>query len=173
MSRTRNTVRYYLDTEFYEDGQTIDLISIALVCEDGREFYAVNQEAKLHLVSPWVRQNVLPKLPPYSSQLWRPRQWIAKKISAFTMHDDRPEFWAYYADYDWVALCQLYGTMMGLPRHMPNFCMDLEQLAVMKGQLNSDEFPLHPVGVVHDALEDARWNKQLHEFLEKYPWPTE
>jgi hypothetical protein len=30
-------MRYWLDTEFIEDGKTIDLISIGIVAEDGRE----------------------------------------------------------------------------------------------------------------------------------------
>jgi len=33
------------DTEFMEDGRLIELLSIALVCEDGRQFYAENLEA--------------------------------------------------------------------------------------------------------------------------------
>jgi hypothetical protein len=28
-------VRYFYDTEFLEDGKTIELISIGIVCEDG------------------------------------------------------------------------------------------------------------------------------------------
>lgn len=35
-------MRYFFDTEFYEDGKTIDLVSIGIVAEDGRELYAVN-----------------------------------------------------------------------------------------------------------------------------------
>ena len=23
----------------------------------------------------------------------------------------------------------------------------------------------------HDALEDARWNQQVHAYLEMFPWP--
>ena len=34
-------MRYFYDTEFLEDGETIDLISIGIVAEDGREYYAV------------------------------------------------------------------------------------------------------------------------------------
>ena len=34
--------RYFIDTEFMEDGHTIELISIGICCEDGREFYAVS-----------------------------------------------------------------------------------------------------------------------------------
>ena len=65
--------RYFLDTEFYENGKTIDLISIGIVCSDGREFYAVNREAELDKVSPWVRDHVLPSLPTYGDPAWRPR----------------------------------------------------------------------------------------------------
>src|SRR5712675_2913217 len=66
-------MRYFFDTEFYEDGKTIDLISIGIVAEDGREFYAVSQDAQLHRVSDWVRSNVLPRLPAYGDPAWKPR----------------------------------------------------------------------------------------------------
>jgi hypothetical protein len=37
------------NTEFLEDGRTIELISIGMVDDAGREFYAVNRDA------PWRR----------------------------------------------------------------------------------------------------------------------
>lgn len=37
-------MRYFYDCEFIEDGRTIELVSIGVVCEDGREFYAVSTE---------------------------------------------------------------------------------------------------------------------------------
>jgi hypothetical protein len=52
-------MRYFLDTEFIEDGETIDLISIGLVAEDGRELYLVNQECRFERASKWVEKNVL------------------------------------------------------------------------------------------------------------------
>ena len=36
------TYRYFYDCEFIEDGQIIDLISIGVVDEQGREFYAIS-----------------------------------------------------------------------------------------------------------------------------------
>ncbi|MBA3574969.1 MAG: 3'-5' exoribonuclease, partial [Pseudonocardiales bacterium] len=33
-------MRFFYDCEFIEDGLTIDLVSIGVVDEDGREFYA-------------------------------------------------------------------------------------------------------------------------------------
>ena len=37
-------MRFFYDCEFIEDGTTIDLVSIGVVGEDGREFYAVSTE---------------------------------------------------------------------------------------------------------------------------------
>ena len=154
-------MRYFIDSEFYEDGTTIDLISIALVAEDGREFYAVSQDAQLHRVSPWVRENVLPHLPKYGDPAWMPRSGIASALRAFVFSNSKPEFWAYHASYDWVTLCQLYGTMMDLPEGWPKFCLDLKQLSVDVGS------PKHPPDpeVEHNALVDARWNRDLYGFL--------
>lgn len=56
---------YCYDTEFLEDGKTIDLISIGIVCEDGREYYAVNSELPIDLIrkDDWLMTNVVPNLP--------------------------------------------------------------------------------------------------------------
>jgi hypothetical protein len=153
-------VRYFLDTEFNEDGETIDLISIGVVAQDGREFYAVSQDAKLHNVNDWVRANVLPSLPRYGDPLWMPRSAIANALRSFIV-GYQPELWAYYGDYDWVVLCQLYGTMMRLPDGWPKFCRDLKQLSVDVG---SPKHPPDPDGE-HNALVDARWNRDLYGFL--------
>jgi hypothetical protein len=37
-------VRYFYDTEFIDDGYNIELISIGVVAEDGREYYAISTE---------------------------------------------------------------------------------------------------------------------------------
>lgn len=156
-------MRYFIDTEFYEDGSTIDLISIAVVTDEAepREFYAVSQEAQLHRVGTWVRENVLPHLPRYGDPAWMTRNQIARRLESLVDSDTKPEFWGYYADYDWIAICQLYGTMMQLPQRFPKFCRDLKQLSVDRGS------PKHPPDPKdeHNALADARWNRDLYRFL--------
>ena len=44
-------MKYFLDTEFIEDGKTIDLISIGIVSEDGRELYCENSDCDLSRAS--------------------------------------------------------------------------------------------------------------------------
>src|ERR1044071_3916966 len=58
--------RYVYDTEFLEDGRTVELISIAFVREsDGAEYYAVNADMPIHRIRehPWLMANVVPLLP--------------------------------------------------------------------------------------------------------------
>lgn len=62
-SSTVPGVRFFYDTEFIEDGVTIELVSIGVVDETGREFYAVSTEFDPAKAGPWVRENVLAKLP--------------------------------------------------------------------------------------------------------------
>lgn len=59
---------YAYDTEFLEDGETIELISIGIACEDGREYYAVNADFRMERITgepkrEWLIRNVLPHLP--------------------------------------------------------------------------------------------------------------
>ncbi|MBO0838834.1 MAG: 3'-5' exoribonuclease, partial [Actinobacteria bacterium] len=56
-------MRFFYDCEFIEDGNTIDLVSIGMVDETGREFYAVSTEFDASRAINWVRRNVLAQLP--------------------------------------------------------------------------------------------------------------
>jgi hypothetical protein len=55
-------VRYWLDTEFIDDGKTIDLISIGIVAENGSELYLQSCEFDHRKASEWVKENVLAHL---------------------------------------------------------------------------------------------------------------
>jgi 3' exoribonuclease, RNase T-like len=147
--------RYFYDTEFIEDGRTIELVSIGVVAEDGREFYAVSTEFDPAPALPWVRDNVLAKLPSPASPAWRSREAIRTELLAFlTAGPGEVELWAWYAGYDHVALCQLWGAMPALPRAVPRFSRDLRQLWEEVGR---PPLPAAPADA-HDALADARHN---------------
>jgi hypothetical protein len=160
-------MRYWFDTEFIERGPDypIELLSIGIVAEDGREFYAENVEANLEVASEGVKENVLPYLgdPLLHATL---RTDIATQIVEFCDPEryGKPEFWAYFADYDWVVLCQLFGTMMDLPKGWLMYCRDIKQFAVMLGDPKLPEQGKDE----HHALADARWNRTAWEFLVAY-----
>lgn len=96
----------------------------------------------------------------------------------------QPEFYGWYCDYDWVLLCSMFGRMMDLPDGFPKYCRDLKQTFDEKAYeealwaaayhnggypKESDhikKMPGYPKQVnEHNALYDARWTKQLHDFL--------
>lgn len=151
-------MRIFVDTEFIEDGKTIDLISIGLVREDGNHVYLISNEFDESKASDWVRINVLSKITANELANAVSRATIAEVILRFA--GESPEFWGYYADYDWVAICQLYGTMMQLPNGWPMFCMDLKQEAVRRGVC----LPKQPPGQ-HRAIDDAFWVKHAYETM--------
>lgn len=153
-------MRIWFDTEFIEDGKTIDLISIGMVREDGAIYYAEAAECNRSRASQWVVDNVFPHL---DQSMVKPRARIAADLIAFA--GGAPQFWAYYADYDWVALCQLFGTMMDLPKGWPMYCRDVKQLC---DELGNPPLPKQATNE-HNALDDARWTKGAWEFLSSPP----
>lgn len=211
-------IRYFYDTEFIENGSTIDLVSFGMVAapdwaladligdkltpvSDIREraltgrggavrtYYAVNADADLDALKgdDWLVRNVLPHLPITGSKaldaylanppnrhprpgigvvdldrtatVVKPKQVIANEVRDFilapldgTENDPTIELWADYAAYDHVALAQLWGRMVDLPKGIPMHTNDLQQLAARLGSgWKPDQAPEN----THNALADA------------------
>ena len=169
--------RFFYDTEFIEHETTgpyhnkvptIDLISIGIVSEDGKEFCAVSKEFNLGSASnnDFLRMNVLGQLP--NAKKWIARSTIKQKVLDF-LHPsgkDPVRLYAYFADYDHVALCWLFGRMIDLPKGMPMYTLDLKQLMVHLN-ISKKELP-EQSGTKHNALADAKWNREVFLFLKDY-----
>lgn len=172
-------MRVFYDTEFLEDGKTIELISIGMVAEDGRELYLVNRDAPWKRIKKdaWLTANVLVSLPqPHGD--WRnhmPKRWpidfnhpavqsretIAAAVRDFLRATPEVELWADYAAYDHVALCQLFGRMVDLPKGVPMFTHDFQHEL---HRLAGAGLPKQTTGL-HNALADARHLKACYEAL--------
>jgi hypothetical protein len=177
-------MKYFFDTEFIEHEGGINLISIGIVSELGHEFYAISTDFDPEIADDWVKQNVLAKLPERHVNLsdpsisprikndstrWMGERWIREQIVKFIGDDDEPEFYAYFADYDWVVFCRLFGRMIDLPKTFPMWCRDLKQMMWERG-LDSDWKDEHVPqnGNEHDALADAKWNFELYKKIVNY-----
>ncbi|MEQ9634619.1 MAG: 3'-5' exonuclease [Devosia marina] len=151
-------MKIWFDTEFYENGKTIELISIGAIREDGATYYAESPTGyDAASIDPWLVENVRPHL--VGGENVKHRDVIAADLIEFA--GERPEFWAYYADYDWVVLCQLFGRMIDLPKGWPMYCRDIKQWC---DSLGNPELPKQE-SAEHNALADAVWNRQAWEFL--------
>jgi len=229
-------MKYFIDTEFVEGTQhtlfgktkpTIDLISIGIVSEDHREYYAISKDFNLKeawnrfqygnynpdfTINPpkvyWLRDNVLKPMfrewyavhnnidptvfdhkftykefKRLLNKYGKTNKQIAQEIISFVDKGTTDvSFYGYYADYDWVVFCWLFGNMIDLPKGFPMYCNDLKQ--TLNTMCDNDLFnankhghtsfsltgikkhPKYPKQVnEHNALADARWNKKLFYFL--------
>lgn len=210
-------MKYFIDTEFIEGFHKplfgkrrhfIDLISIGIVAEDGREYYAISNGYRYKDADKWVKDNVI--LPMYIDRVhgdarnrWdvhnfhhafgKSNEQIKLEILEFmgcwrdtfkwrVMSNNVPDVYAYYADYDWVVFCSLFGRMIDLPEGFPMYCKDMKQTQDEKAlsftgytEDLTDENKLKAIKDFrnypkqekeHSAIDDARWNKKLYEFLQ-------
>lgn len=104
------------------------------------------------------------------------------------------ELYGYYSDYDHVVLSWIFGRMIDLPKGMPMYTIDLKQeldrIANVYLSMNldhpivsSDWYPNYALDFlrfntannfeyptnleVHNALSDARWNRDLFLWINK------
>lgn len=160
-------MKFFYDCEFIEDGQTIDLISIGMVTELGKTFYAINSSCNLRKADNWVKENVIIHLPDKDNILWMPKEIIKIKLKNFVnSHKDKNgiEFYGYYSAYDHVVLCQLFGRMIDLPKGWPMHTNDIKQMCDFLGNPKLPE----QSSKEHNALNDAIWNRDAYNFLINY-----
>lgn len=172
-------MKYFFDTEFIEHEHGIDLISIGIVREDGETFYRESSSYSPALADNWVRENVYKHLNQNPFTLsWDqsipekniyPESIIKEHVIKFIGRDSFPEFYAYYADYDWVVFARLFGKMIDLSEKFPMWCIDLKQM-MWERELDDDWKKIvcpDPKGE-HNALVDAKWNLQLYKEIKEY-----
>ncbi|MFD9443358.1 hypothetical protein [Streptomyces sp. NPDC060001] len=176
----------YLDCEFLRgDPHLSGLYSIALTDDHGVDYYACNRDGRGFQLSTeeWMLENVVPYLPMMvyrdlqgrpSTVHWdeqhpdyhlvKPASQIRDEIAAYFENTDADEthLYAYYGGQDIFRLHSFWGhdwTLM--PDAVPTWFYDLKGLAVQRG---NPRLPEQGAGA-HNALEDARWNREAHRFL--------
>lgn len=154
-------MRTFFDTEFIENGDRHPLIpvSIGMIRQDGKTYYAEFTDVDWSLANPWVIQNVKPHL----GKLTTPKNKVSIASEIVEFVGDSPEFWAYYAAHDWVLLGNLYGPFGSTPPDWPENCYDLKQYMWHLG-VSRDEIPVKNSSE-HHAGSDARWNMDVFDWL--------
>lgn len=174
--------RYFFDTEFNQERDSVDLLSIGVTCDDGREFYAINGDASWGDIGHWLDANVVPILngpfaPPYRGEKnchpTMSMRRIRHELELFINEGPRGqpiEFWGYFADYDWFLLTRLWGAdgFRKMPSCFPRICYDVRQYQMHK-QVKRLPPALQPA---HNALVDARWTAKAFDHVHRHAWPT-
>jgi len=166
--------KFFFDTEFIEyapsknEKGTIDLISIGIVSDNGREYYAIYDGFDESKASDWVKENVITKLETDIVRKSMPQ--ISKDIIEFVYPHGRteinPEFYAYFCSYDWVVFCWIFGSTINLPDGFPMWCRDLKHI-MTENDISRLELPEQNEATHHNALDDARWNLLAYNEIQK------
>jgi hypothetical protein len=175
-------VKVFFDTEFTGLHQNTTLISIGLVAEDGRSFYAELTDYDQSQVDDWIRKNVIDNLMirdydtncdyhPYADQV---KLSGDKEEVAFCLEhwlhilNDSIEMWSDCLAYDWVLFCELFGGAFKIPENVYYIPFDIATLFKVNGidpDVNREEFSNLPGGLKHNALWDAQVIKACYERL--------
>lgn len=177
-------MRYFFDTEFNENVHPIELISLGIEADDGRQFYAINAAYSKHMeftknpgtrddhphlwsCNDWVKKHVIPimhinpyEMPDGSNMTISTDEGIKNALIGFVGNDQSPEFWAYYGAYDWFLLTRMFKSFDKMPPKWPQTSYDLHQYARHHGVHRHLPKKFEPA---HNALVDARWTKAAFE----------
>lgn len=174
-------MKIFLDTEFTGLHQKTTLISIGLVSEDGREFYAEFTDYDKSQVNEWIRENVINKLmlgdrETYTSDFIKGgstsakgdkfyiknalRLWLSSFDKEIGDEDESIEIWSDCLAYDWVLFCELFRGAVNIPKNIYYIPFDLSTLLKIKGvdpDINRHKFGevVNDVDRQHNSISDA------------------
>jgi hypothetical protein len=170
------STRYFYNITYVDDGALIYLISIGIAADDRRELYLINRDAPWPLVRRDERlmAEVVPYLPvTVTGNTLVPeknvtgvvgRSTIANDVHQFLTHRGPAELWANHAAHQHVALCQLYGPMIALPKGIPYFTREFQQEHERWG---NPTLPAPTMGR-HHALGDAQYLWMCFDLLTEH-----
>lgn len=140
-------MKIFFDTEFTGLHQYTTLISIGLVAEDEREFYAEFTDYDKAQIDNWLQENIIDKLTleplgkPNTPTIWPVNYFCGNKdrirfeLNKWLTQFGEIEFWSDCLSYDWVLLSELIADRSsGYPVYPDNFAYHspYDILTVMK-----------------------------------------
>lgn len=184
-----NIRRVYWDCEFTGLHKNTTLISIALVGDDNKCFYAEFNDYDDSQIDSWLEENVMNKLimthiqDEYSARIDNVVhvkgnvRYVASELDKWLSryNDDIVEMWSDCLAYDWVLFVDLYGHAFDIPNNIYYIPFDICTLMKAYGvdpDISREEFIasenlIYNKNNKHNALHDVLMIKACHEKLIK------
>jgi hypothetical protein len=146
-------VKLFLDTEF-TDFTNSELISIGIVDENGREFYAESTDFRREICSDFVVETVLPLLGQYSDGIVGTKRHIAHRLEQW-LSDYQDEGAVICVDYatDWYLFADLMSKTSVMKFVTYEDIWGILDLPLIETWWEETQLPRHM------ALYDARANR--------------
>lgn len=185
-------MRLYFDTEFTGLHQGTTLISLGIISEDGRTFYAEFTGYDKTQVTSWIQENVIENLifktlqmEPCADVDYKNRSvevlgreyFVKARLAEWLRQFDSIQFVSDVCHYDFVLLAELFGGALKLPENVSAACHDInqdiasfyhisERAAFDKSREDIVEESLQVIdGQKHNALYDAKVIKAIYEYI--------
>ena len=174
----------YFDTEFTGLHKDTTLISIGIISEDGRTFYAELNDYDESQVDEWLQENVIDNL--YLTRLFGEEgikacdsatdfimtgttEDVAMELRKWVLQFDDIKIWSDCLAYDWVLFNHLFGHAFNLPENIYYIPFDICTLMEIKGvdpDISREEFINNSIkGNKHNSLYDAKIIKACYDKL--------
>ena len=175
MSKTK----IFFDTEFTGLHQNTTLISIGLISECGKTFYAELTDYDKSQIDEWLETNVISNLKlkvPNEIQevihtvygehhtVCSNTEWLKKELGFWLEQFGEVEIWSDCLSYDWVLFNQIFGHAFNIPKNVYYIPFDICTLFYAKGidaDISREAFAEMSEGSQkHNALWDAKVIRQ-------------
>lgn len=180
-------MKVFLDTEFTGLHKDTGLISIGLIAENGRTFYAELNDYDKTQVDEWIQKQVIDNLIFKNYPEIFPKGFMSG-INDYMMKGNTKQvgkrladwldqfkeqvlIWSDCLAYDWVLFNNLFGTAFDIPKCVYYIPFDICTLFAAVGEdpdVSREEFAgFKGISAKHNALHDAKVIKACFEILKK------
>lgn len=184
-------MRLFFDTEFTGLHKNTTLISIGIVSEDGRKFYAELNDYDRSQVDDWIESNVINNLEfindvdeeyfirskidddvsvedKWNIQMRSNMEDLEMELRKWLSQFSQVQFVSDVCHYDFVLLIDIFGSAFGLPGHVSESCHDINQdIADYLGIPDRDAFSINREDFVNnhgvEKIENANKHNALYD----------
>ncbi len=171
-------MKVFFDTEFTGLHQNTTLISIGLISECGKTFYAELTDYDRSQIDEWLQRNVIENLllTPQDNcadnnewKLVADKKAVKEALTVWLSQFESVEIWSDCLSYDWVLFNEIFGHAFNIPKNVYYIPFDICTLFKVKGidpDISREEFSEIKTEVQkHNALYDAKVIKLCFEKL--------
>ena len=161
-------MKVFFDTEFTGLHAKTTLMSIGLVDENGRTFYAELDDYDKAQVDDWLENNVVAN---FTGENTMNMKQLKSALTEWLVAYDSVEIWSDCLAYDWVLFNSIFGTAFDIPKNVYYIPFDICTMMKLKGvdpDINREEYAFGGVPEVaekHNALWDAQVIRACFENL--------
>lgn len=179
--------KIFFDCEFTGLHQNTTLISIGLVADCGKTFYAEFNDYDKNQIDEWIEKNIINKLkfndrsvvynsPTVMTNVGLKKDTLGVRTQLnrwLAQFEEMIEMWSDCLAYDWVLFCQLWGHALKVPEDIYYIPFDICTLFKIKGidpDVNREDFVGNIAWLAgeeekHNSLWDALIIKACYEKL--------